>query len=214
MSRGRVTDAPPVGIYVLAGVNGAGKSSVIGEFVAPIGGEFFNPDTVASEYRRLDTALSVNEANGQAWEDMVRLLEEAIDRRLRFAFETTLGGNTITRLLKEAVGAGIDVRILYVGLGTPELHIARVRQRVSRGGHEISDDLIRSRFSSSLDHLIELAPIVAEVHLYDNSVEVSYEGQQPDPLLVFHAIGGRVIERCSESEMPDWAIPVAGALNL
>jgi hypothetical protein len=45
---------------------------------------------------------------------------------LDFAFETTLGGHTIGALLHEALAAGIDVRVWFVGLSSPELHMARV----------------------------------------------------------------------------------------
>jgi len=55
-----------------------------------------------------------------------RLLERAIAERLDFAFETTLGGHTIGALLHAALAAGIDVRMWFVGLSSPELHMARV----------------------------------------------------------------------------------------
>jgi predicted ABC-type ATPase len=85
-------------IYVLAGTNGGGKSSIAGAMFIQEGAEYFNPDEVA---RRLVSVLGItqDQANSAAWYEGVRLLERAITRRHNFAFETTLGGNTITTLL-------------------------------------------------------------------------------------------------------------------
>lgn len=54
------------------------------------------------------------EANSRAWLHGKRLLEKAIADRLNFAFETTLGGNTIPALLERAHSSGIAVRVWYV----------------------------------------------------------------------------------------------------
>ena len=88
-----------------------------------------------------------------------------------FAFETTLGGKTITALLERALGAGGEVRIWYVGLSTPELHLARVRARVARGGHDIPEAQIRARYDASRLNLIRMLPHLTELRVYDNSVE-------------------------------------------
>src|SRR5579875_611532 len=92
----------PPQIYVLAGVNGAGKSSVVGATIRDKGGEYYNPDEAAREIMAANPGLDQTEANATAWEQGRRLLQRAIDERLDFTFETTLGGNTIPALLAEA----------------------------------------------------------------------------------------------------------------
>ena len=124
-------------IHVLAGVNGAGKSSIGGATVRHYGGEYFNPDEVARAIREKDPALTQAAVNSVAWRQGASLLNRAIEERLEFTFETTLGGNTITSLLTKAAAQGIEVHVWYVGLVSPELHIERVQARVSRGGHDI-----------------------------------------------------------------------------
>src|SRR5712675_3721624 len=114
-------------LHVLAGVNGAGKSSIGGASLRSFGGEYYNPDEAARALMAAHPALSQVEANGAAWHQGRRLLERAIAERLDYAFETTLGANTIPRLLAEAASQGYEVRIWYVGLASPELHISRVR---------------------------------------------------------------------------------------
>ena len=107
----------PARLYVLAGVNGAGKSSIGGAAIRAAGGEYYNPDEAARALMAANPGLGQPEANAAAWEQGRKLLEQAIDRRLDFTFETTLGGNTMPRLLAEAASRGIEVRVFYVGLG-------------------------------------------------------------------------------------------------
>ena len=118
-------------IYVLAGTNGAGKSSVAGAAIRERGADYFNPDEATRRIVEANPGIALNEANSQAWLQGKRLLQKAVSNRLDFAFETTLGGNTIPALREHAHDAGLAVRIWYVGLEGPDLHVARVRARVA-----------------------------------------------------------------------------------
>lgn len=53
-------------IYVFAGVNGSGKSSILGERIKSAGGSFFNPDTFTRELMAADPSLSLDEAQSAA----------------------------------------------------------------------------------------------------------------------------------------------------
>lgn len=201
-----------VAIYILAGTNGAGMSSIAGAILSESGAEYYNPDLVAKQIRAKHPALPTPEANSAAWHTGRVLLERAIARRLTFAFETTLGGKTIVALLERAVAAGIQLRMWYVGLENPELHIARVRSRVSRGGHDIPDGKIRERFQSSRFHLIRLMPRLAELFVYDNSKEADpHHGFVPEPRLLLHVRSGKVLHVCNLREVPNWAKPIVVA---
>jgi len=126
------TGAAPPQIYVLAGVNGAGKSSVVGATIRAKGGEYYNPDEAARAILATNPGLDQTQANAVAWEEGRRLLQRAIDEGLDFTFETTLGGNTMPALLAEAAGRGIEVRLFFVGLESPEAHIERGRRQHHR----------------------------------------------------------------------------------
>src|SRR5262245_32081736 len=137
--------------------------------------------------------LKQAEANSAAWHQGRRLLERAIAERLNFAFETTLGGNTITGLLEQALSRGLEVRVWYAGLRSPELHIARVRTRHARGGHDIAEADIRRRYDTSRVNLVRLLPKLTELRVYDNSAESDPEtGRPPQPVLVLHVQRGRI----------------------
>jgi predicted ABC-type ATPase len=144
-------------IWVLAGTNGAGKSSVGGELLRRSGGDYFNPDEFARLLLRKHPSWRPRQANAAAWEAGVRVLDDAIRHRREHFFETTLGGATITRKLESAIEAGFEVRIWYVGLESAELHLARVAARVARGGHDIPEADIRRRFDNSRRNLIRVS---------------------------------------------------------
>lgn len=210
-----MADRPPR-IYVLAGTNGAGKSSIVGAMLREAGADYFNPDEAARRIRAADPRLTATEANSIAWYEGKRLLERAIAGRLDFAFESTLGATTIPALLAKAASLGIEVRVWYMGLSSPELHIARVRTRVAKGGHDIPAVDIRRRWETGRLNLIRLMPKLTELRIYDNSGEADPDtGAEPIPVLVVHVTRGRIVAPLDLRATPAWTKPlVAAAMRL
>lgn len=203
-------------IHVLAGVNGAGKSSIGGAAVRHYGGEYFNPDEAARALREKIPTLTQADANGAAWRQGLRLLKRAIENCLDFTFETTLGGNTITSLLARAAEQGIEAHVWYVGLSSQELHIARVQARVSRGGHDIPAHDIYRRYEHSRLNLITLLPHLTTLHMYDNSADADpAAGRTPKLKPVLQMKHGKILGPPDLASTPNWAKPiVAAALKL
>ena len=196
-------------IWVLAGTNGAGKSSIGGAMIRAAGADYYNPDEAARRIRDANPGTSITDANSAAWLEGKRLLERAVAERGNFAFETTLGGATITNLLAAAVAAGIEVHIWYVALASPELHLERVRARVSRGGHDIPERDIRRRYDASRENVITLLPGLASLRVYDNSDEAPpSSGGSPQPRLLLHMENGEIVEHCELAMVPEWAKPI------
>jgi len=196
-------------IYVLAGTNGAGKSSIGGAMLIDQGVNYFNPDAAAALIANANPGIELTEAQSVAWHEGTRLLERAIAERLDYAFETTLGGSTITGLLNKAIASRMEVRIWYVGLDNVELHIARVRARAARGGHDIPDERIRQRYVHSVLNLIRLMPKLSELRVYDNSADADPEiGGVPEPRLIVHLNRGKLASVCDLASTPNWAKPV------
>lgn len=156
--------------------------------------------------------MPIDEANALAWQLGFDALRHSIDNHKDFNFETTLGGESITNELHRACEAGLEVIIIYVGLGSVEQHIERVRARVKKGGHHISEQKIRERYVQSPYHLIGFIGVAAEIHVFDNSVE-SADGQ-PISTLVMRMRGNRIIEPSVKEcllSAPDWAKPIVAA---
>jgi predicted ABC-type ATPase len=203
-----VPAARPI-LYVLAGVNGAGKSSIGGAALRRAGLDWFNPDAFTRELIEA-TGSPLPDANAAAWQEGLRRLDAAIAGGIDHAFETTLGGHTIAARLREAA-ATHDVLMWFCGLDSPERHLARVRLRVSRGGHDIPEAKIRERYVASIANLITLMPHLAQLQVYDNSRDVASGAPVPNPRLLLQMECGRIgwpRDVQALRDMPDWAKPV------
>jgi predicted ABC-type ATPase len=196
-------------IYVLAGVNGSGKSSILGAHLLEQGLPFYNPDESAQVLRRIHPNINPTIANSHAWIMGKDLLQKAIFTKQSFAFETTLGGNTIPRLLREAAESGLHLKISYVGLKSVELNIARVQFRVGHGSHDIPEEKIRERWDGSRENLIKLLPIVSALRVFDNSEESNpLSGVRPIPKLLLEIRDKSMVHPTSLAQVPDWAKPI------
>ena len=169
---------------------------------------------MARRIRAVYPSLGVTEANARAWAEGLRQLDDAIQRRRSYFFETTLGGRTITGRLEAALDAGLEVRVWYAGLASPELHIARVAARVRAGGHDIPEADIRRRYDASRRNLIRLLPRLTELKVYDNSAEVVPRRGAARPTLVLHCMAGRIVGPRRLDRTPEWAKPIVAAAVL
>ena len=205
---------------MLAGCNGAGKSSIGGAALRQTGSGYFNPDEAAQRIAAANTMrnppLTRVQINGAAWEEGRRLLQRAIDEHADFALETTLGGKTMTALLEQAAQAGLRVHVWFAGLTDAELHIDRVRRRVAKGGHPIPEEKIRERFENGRVNLIRLLPQLTELYLYDNSAEADPEtGAAPLPRRLLYYRERRIVSPTNLKMLleatPAWAKPIVAA---
>ena len=207
-------------IFVLAGCNGAGKSSIGGQALQAAGIPYFNPDLAAREAMATATAvgriMTQSEVNAWAWEEGVARLRRAIAQRGNYALETTLGGDTIVGLLMEATAVGLEVNVWFVGLDSVELHVARVQQRVARGGHDIPRADIERRYVRGRVNLIRLLPRLNQLLVYDNSAQANAGATaKAGPRLLLRWVDGAIAGPADLSQTPAWAKPIiAAALRL
>ena len=202
----------PAQIYVLAGVNGAGKSSIGAAALAARGVPSFDPDLAARALRDANPGLDIQTANGHAWAIGRVGLERALQEGGQYAFETTLGARTLPDLLQAGAERGAAVHVWYAGLASPELHLQRVRERVAAGGHDIPEAKIRERYVASRANLIRLLPVLASLRLFDNSAEGDPKlGRAPRPLPLLHMERGRIVSHIAIEQVPQWAKPIFAA---
>ncbi|TAM08985.1 MAG: hypothetical protein EPN72_13520 [Nevskiaceae bacterium] len=203
-------------ITVLAGTNGAGKSSIGGALIRRGGGACYNPDDETRTILDANPRLDLAQANSLAWAKGLENLRNAIAEGTDYTFETTLGGDTITRTLIEgAESAGVSLRVWYCGLATSELHLQRVRARVAAGGHDIPADKIRARYDSSRRNLLKLMPHLTDLQVFDNSFSADpRRGSPPRPARVLKVVQRRLAYPVTASELkktPEWAKPLVAA---
>lgn len=204
-----MTGALRPSLLVLAGVNGAGKSSIAGARLRAAGLDYFDPDEVTRQL--VDAGMAAIDANALAWQEGRDRLQRTIDDHSNFAIETTLGGRTIPALTGQAC-ASHAVTIWFVGLDSVGRHIARVAARAAAGGHAIPDRKIRARWNGSRTNLIALLPQLHELFVYDNSKETT-RAERAAPTLLLHMRNGRIDlpARHQLARTPDWAKPIVEA---
>ncbi len=197
---------------MLAGVNGAGKSSIGGQVLRRAGIDWFNPDTFTRQLIEA-TGSPLADANAAAWQEGVRRLDAAIAHGNDYAFETTLGGHTIAAKLR-AAQASHDVLMWFCGLDSPERHLARVRFRVNQGGHDIPEAKIRERYIHSITNLIALLSCLSQLQVYDNSRDAAPGTPIPNPRLLLQTEHSHIVwptDVQTLRDTPAWAKPVLEA---
>lgn len=165
---GRQRGAPRVStplLHLLAGPNGSGKSTFAERLLVPITHlPFINADLIAARRwpgHELDHAY---EASRLAAEERSRL----IDERASFITETVFSHDSKVALVRTAVDRGYAVT-LHVMLVSPDVAVARVAERVGRGGHDVPEGKVRERHARLWPLLARASGDVDRTVFYDNS---------------------------------------------
>lgn len=159
--------SPAPQVYIIAGPNGAGKTTFAREFLPneALCLVFVNADLIAAGL----SPFAPETAAIDAGRIMLAQIAAHAQRRQSFAFETTLSGRSYARYIPQWRAAGYQVNLWFLSLPSPEAAIARVRQRVSEGGHDVPEAVIRRRFDAGLRNFKQLyRPLVDRWALYDN----------------------------------------------
>ncbi|MBO4454655.1 MAG: zeta toxin family protein [Paludibacteraceae bacterium] len=154
-------------LYIIAGPNGAGKTTASYTLLPEMLGcvNFVNADEIA----RGLSPFSPDTVDVQAARIMLQRIDELLTQKVDFAIETTLATRSYVQLIKRAQSIGYKVHLLFFHLESPEQAIQRVAQRVSNGGHDIPEDVIRRRFVRGIDNLIHLyLPICDGAMVFNN----------------------------------------------
>lgn len=155
-------------LYIICGPNGAGKTTASYSVLPKIlhCKEFVNADEIA---RGLSPFNPENVAI-EAGRIMLNRIKELLSRNKSFSIETTLATRSYCRLIEKAHQQGYKVTLLFFWLKSPEQAIERVAERVSKGGHNIPQDIIVRRYYEGINNLFKLyMPIVDTWILVNNS---------------------------------------------
>ena len=161
-------------VIVIAGPNGSGKSTAAPALLRDYLGitEFVNADVIAQGL----SAFGSENVSIQAGRIMLSRLKELASEKVDFAFETTLAARSYASWLMKLQQAGYRAHLIYLWLPSAELAIARVANRVQRGGHDIPENVVRRRYDSGLKNFFSLyVPFVDSWRLFDNSDKSGYE---------------------------------------
>jgi len=154
--------------YIIAGSNGAGKTTFAMEFLPHYADcpNFINSDLIAAGLSPFDP----NAAMRRAGRLVLQRIRESMQNRTDFAFETTLSGRTYATLINELRAVGYRVHMFYLWIPNPELALMRIRDRVTKGGHNVPARDVRRRYPRTLANLFHLyRPLLNTLHFFDNS---------------------------------------------
>ena len=166
--------------FIIAGPNGAGKTTFALRYLPQIAGcrNFVNGDLIAYGLSPFDSLSAQYEA-GRLF---LSQIYANIDKRIDFAFETTLAGRSQISLLKKLRKNGWRIVLFFLWIPDAVFSKNRVRERVKHGGHDIPDDAIYRRFFRIMHNLIKIyIPLCDRVSCYD--------GSKPKPVSVFEQDG-------------------------
>ena len=155
-------------LYILAGCNGAGKTTASYSFLPEILDcrEFVNSDEFAKSLSPFDPSV----ASVSASRFMLRRIDYLLKRGSDFSIETTLATRSLVSIINEARAQSYVITILYLWVQAPEIAIQRVRDRVASGGHNIPEDVLRRRYTTGLKYLFDIyMPICDRWMIADNS---------------------------------------------
>lgn len=155
-------------VVIIAGPNGAGKTTFAREFLPNEGNcpTFINADLIAAGL----SPFNPEAASVRAGRLMLEEIDEMVRQRKSFAFETTLSGRAYLHKIQQWQKLGYHVKLLFLSLPTSDVAVARVAARVSQGGHNIPEEIIRRRFRAGLLNFDTLYKQQVDAWmLYDNS---------------------------------------------
>lgn len=139
-------------LIVVGGPNGAGKTTFADEYVARRGCKYISADAIAARLPSDDPVHS----QFTAGREFLTQIKTAIDGSQSFVIESTLAGRTLLNHLKSARDSGFSITIIFLFLDSPDMCIARVNERVQKGGHHVPEIDIRRRFSRSIRNFQDL----------------------------------------------------------
>src|SRR5215470_9355651 len=134
-------------LYIIAGPNGAGKTTFAREFLPNYANckNFVNADLIAQGV----APFSPETAALRAGRLMLGEIRSFARRGESFAFETTLSGRSYISLFRELKARGYQVHIFFLWLRSADLALSRIKERVSKGGHDVPELVVRRRFERS-----------------------------------------------------------------
>ena len=188
-------------LYIIAGCNGAGKTTasftILPEIISCK--EFVNADEIAKGL----SPFQPEKVAFEAGRIMLNRINELLANNQNFAFETTLATKIYKSKIRKAQRNGYTVTLLFFWLQNIELAKERVKTRVAEGGHNITPDVIERRYVKGIRNLFDIyMPIVDGAFIFDNSngkhellVQKTVDGQ----LTIINSMKFNQLKKCYDN---------------
>lgn len=155
-------------MYIIAGPNGSGKTTFAKEFLPNYAHcpHFVNADLIAQGL----SPFSPQQVAIKAGKLVLDQIKEMVKRKIDFGFETTLAGKTYLRHFQNLKEEGYQLHLFFLWLPDPQLAVARIKNRVAEGGHDVPVVDIKRRFGRSIHNFFHVYIKMSDSWiLFDNS---------------------------------------------
>lgn len=155
-------------VYIIAGPNGSGKTTFAKKFLPDYAKcpNFVNADLIAQGLSPFSPRAAAIKAGRLVLEQVHKLAQKDLD----FAFETTLSGKSYVAFLKKLKNKDYVIHLFFLWIPNSELALARIKERVSEGGHNVPAGDVRRRFYRGLYNFFKFyKPLLDTWMLFDNS---------------------------------------------
>lgn len=155
-------------LILIGGPNGAGKTTFAREILTTDlkGLRFLNADEIA----RGLSPFEPDKVARKAGRILLQEIEEITEKGDEFALESTLSGRAHAHILQRAKDAGYKITLHFLWIPSAKISLARVRQRVKKGGHDVPTADILRRYDRIMRNLIELyLPLVDRWRIWSSA---------------------------------------------
>lgn len=161
----------PAELVLVAGPNGSGKSTIADDYIEKrfAGWPKLNADRVRLGLER-NNLLEAEPDPALQSAQLIDVTAKGLTLLGQpFILETVLSSPKYEALVSVARRSGLIFRLVYVTTESPDISVARVRQRVLDGGHDVPEDKIRDRWERSHNNLSWFAARADRMIVVDNS---------------------------------------------
>ncbi|MBI4845758.1 MAG: zeta toxin family protein [Candidatus Omnitrophica bacterium] len=157
-------------VYIIAGPNGSGKTTFARTFLPEYAqcDRFINADLIALGLSPFSPQQVAIKSGKLVLEQIKEYLENGVD----FGFETTMSGVTYLKYFNMLKAKGYKIHIFFLWIPSSQLAIARVKDRVAQGGHNVPIADIKRRFERSMEKFFKQYRVLADKWILFNNAEV------------------------------------------
>jgi len=136
-------------VYIIAGPNGSGKTTFARTFLPEYAkcDRFINADLIATGL----SPFSPQQVAIKSGKLVLEQIKEYSTNGVDFGFETTMSGVTYLKYFQMLKERGYKIHIYFLWIPSSQLAIARVKDRVAQGGHNVPIVDIKRRFERSTE---------------------------------------------------------------
>lgn len=174
---------------IIGGVNGVGKSSLSG--------------VLSAESTDLGIIIDADRITAENGGDRIKggriaieRIENCLAKGFNFTQETTLSGVRTLKTIQKARELNYFIRLYYVGVSSSVESISRIKNRVSKGGHDIPVKDVERRYSKRFEDLAKVLPYCDEAVFFDNENGFAEKAEYKNGSLITK--GGKIPEWISE----------------